>query len=178
MTTRLASTLRRTTAITAVVLLSAITLTACGSEEPGDATASSVATTAAPVVETVTQEETEVDDETTTETDDDTTTATTTEADTPPTPTGGDDNGGGTNACPDPATLSAVTPDYDPQYPINSINCSQDWAVGTYEADGKNQTTAIWKNVGGSWAFQDRATVCAQADHLPDELYQQACAGS
>ena len=95
------------------------------------------------------------------------------------TPTGGDDQSGtAPNSCPDDATLRGVTPNYDPQYPINSINCAQDWAVGTYEADGKNQTTGIWRETSGTWAFQDRATVCAQADNLPPELYSLACTGN
>lgn len=93
--------------------------------------------------------------------------------------TGGDDHSGSTpNPCPDPATLGSVTPNYDPQYPINSINCSGEWAVGTYEADGKNQTTGIWRNASGSWVYQDRAAVCAVAANLPPELYKQACTGS
>lgn len=92
---------------------------------------------------------------------------------------GGDDHSGSTpNPCPDPATLGAVTPNYDPQYPINSINCAGEWAVGTYEADGKNQTTGIWRNTGGGWAYQDRAAICATADNLPDDLYAQACKGN
>lgn len=176
---------RRVVTAAAAAVLAAIALTGCSSTEEGQAEPSSAAptTTAPPVVETVTQDRTTINTETETDTETETETATetdeTTSPDDGPTPSGGDDHGGDTpNPCPDPATLGAVTPDYNPDFPINSVNCSEGWAVGFYEADGKNQTTGIWKQTGSAWQFQDRAAVCAEADNLPDSLYKQACSGS
>ncbi|MBM9467487.1 hypothetical protein [Nakamurella leprariae] len=172
--------------VTGAAALAVLTLglTACGGSTPAASIAgtTSVITSMATVTSTA-----EAPDATVTETDvvSSTTAAPTTGSSADDggggqsTPTGGDDHSGSApNPCPDDATLRSVTPDYDPQYPIDAITCSGDWAVGTYEADGRNQATGIWREVSGSWAYQDRATVCAQADDLPPELDARACSGS
>jgi hypothetical protein len=181
---------RRWTGAAALAVL-ALGLTACGGSAPGAsvAPATSVITSVSTVIST--QDVPPARDTTAPATETDVVTPSSTPTDAPAatgssaagggqsTPTGGDDHSGSApNPCPDDATLRSVTPDYDPQFPINAITCSGDWAVGTYEADGKNQTTGIWRQTAGSWAYQDRSTVCAQADNLPPELYAQACSGS
>lgn len=160
----------RAAALLGMLIAAPVLLTACssGSTAAPTTTVTSATTSTAVVSST--------SDTVVTETDVVTDTAEVTKTRTAASNGGG--GGSGTDSCPDPATLGAVTPNYDAQYPINAINCSGEWAVGSYEADGKNQTTGIWRNSGGAWSYQDRATVCAAAVNLPPELYAQACNGN
>jgi hypothetical protein len=79
-----------------------------------------------------------------------------------------------TPACPDGATLAAVSPDQAPGVQLTDPTCSGPWAVIGLSGPTVGPVVQVFRYADGAWAPADRDAVCT-AGELPADIQPGVC---